>query len=143
MMKQVPNCSYYKSASQICRGPGDFREGYELLEILRAFIVDQAVILGFGLSHSIAIGDGYSLNSDVYLSETLSQIRKGLVEHDAAYRQQGLLDVNGCVCGDYIDEYHNIIFEASGVRAIFYGGNLWWRIYPNPVPSDECQQCDK
>ena len=121
-------CVYYdKRAKETC---GKMHEYYEAAaQICRGKRLDVNLIMNIGLS-----GAWLTNSTDKSENQVYSQVRRGLVSHDSAlvekYGSQG-------VTGNMIDNYHDEVFNQSGVSSSFYGGNLWPQgVWPNPVPYD-------
>ena len=111
-----PNCSYFKSAANICRDENG----------LVNFIV--------GLGHAEAVFVGLT---DKSLSDLRTSIRNELVYWDKNDRALGYIDDDGCTCGDNIDRYHNNVWKKEGLPYFSYGGNISPQWLPgNPVPTD-------
>ena len=123
MSSSHPKCSYYKAASDICRGNNG--------------LVNTAVNSGI----TAAWTAGSTSDSQATI---LEKIRKSLVASDKKARSEGRVDCNtDCVYGDDIDEYHNEAFNNAGLSKNFYGGNLWPQgVWPNPVPYDKRRLMD-
>ena len=123
MSSSHPKCSYYKAASDICRGNNG--------------LVNTAVNSGI----TAAWTAGSTSDSQATI---LEKIRKSLVASDKKARSEGRVDCNtDCVYGDDIDEYHNEAFNNAGLSKNFYGGDLWPQgVWPNPVPYDKRRLMD-
>lgn len=71
-------------------------------------------------------------------SQIFDSIRHGLITYDEYTRSESSGSCQGdCQRGDWIDLYHDIVFENSGISPFFYGGN--WvpqGMWPNFVPYD-------
>ena len=114
--KKNPRCRYFRDAGQICRGMrGD---------------VNTLVNAGLGYSWS----KGATSDSQ---ATVLDSVRQVLISEDRAARQQGLIDAEGCTCGNEIDRYHRFTFEFVGLPPWAYGGSLIRQGRgSNPVPRD-------
>jgi len=115
LAKQNPKCGYLPEAFEICRGEHD----------------------GVNALTTLGMMDGWRQGGQDSQSEILTNIREILVAEDMARRGEGLIDENGCTCGNDIDEYHNFAFDFSGIPSYWYGGNILPQSSRhNPVPVD-------
>ena len=117
MSAEHPKCSYYKTASDICRGKSR----------LVNYIVDYGITKAWKSN----------LTSDSKAT-ILEKIRHELVAADQKARKSSKIDRNtDCVFGNDIDQYHVTAFKNAGLNPSFYGGSIWWQgVWPNPVPVD-------
>jgi RHS repeat-associated protein len=114
---RATKCPYYSQAGKACRGRRS----------------DINFLLRIGIAQAWLAHRTTASESQIY-----DAIRRGLVRYDQYTRQSSSVGCGGdCPRGDWIDLYHNIVFESAGISPFFYGGNIIPQgIGPNFVPYD-------